>query len=213
MLGVRPASPPPFGPSHCPDTPPFHSPFQALYVYEYAITLLAEIRYVWRHTYSFATFLFAFNRYVVWIETALQLYITFGDLMTVDVSGTFISRPIGIDYRSVGNLAVSVRLFGIRRKSSLIGFALIRCTKMNKAFSIIVACHKICIGRTSPTPPSIDARAQPDIHSILCVSSVRYLGPPVECFLDHPAVVCCTHGVIPCTLLSLLSHSLDPNSC
>ena len=85
-------------------------------MYEYAITLLAEIRYVWRHKYSFATFLFAFNRYVVWIETALQLYITFGDLMTVDVSGTFISRLIGIDYRSVGNLAVSVHLFATRSR-------------------------------------------------------------------------------------------------
>ena len=78
--------------------PPFHSP-QALYVYEYAITLFDEIRYVWKHKYSFATFLFTVNRYAVWIETALQLYITFGDLATVDVSdlGIFTLRLTRID--------------------------------------------------------------------------------------------------------------------
>ena len=81
-----------------PNTPPFHSP-QALYVYEYAITLFDEIRYVWKHKYSFATFLFTVNRYAVWIETALQLYITFGDLATVDVSdlGVFTPRLTRID--------------------------------------------------------------------------------------------------------------------
>lgn len=81
-----------------PNTPPFHSP-QALYVYEYAITLFDEIRYVWKHKYSFATFLFTVNRYAVWIETALQLYITFGDLATVDVSdlGIFTLRLTRID--------------------------------------------------------------------------------------------------------------------
>jgi hypothetical protein len=68
-------------------------------VYEYIITLLDEIRYVWRHKYSFATVLFAFNRYLVWIEIALQLYITFGDLTTVDVSNFGIDMLwlIGID--------------------------------------------------------------------------------------------------------------------
>jgi hypothetical protein len=84
MLGMRPISP--FGASRYPDTSPFRPPFQALFVYEYAITLFDEIRYVWKHKYSFATFLFAFNRYVVWIEIGLQLYVSFGDLMTADVS-------------------------------------------------------------------------------------------------------------------------------
>jgi hypothetical protein len=55
-------------------------------VYEYIITVHDEIRYVWKHKRSFATFLFAFNRYAVWVETALQLYIAFGDLASVDVS-------------------------------------------------------------------------------------------------------------------------------
>ena len=55
-------------------------------MYEYIITLFDEIRYVWRHKYSFATVLFAFNRYLVWIECALQLYVNFGDLTTEDVS-------------------------------------------------------------------------------------------------------------------------------
>jgi len=68
-------------------------------VYEYAITLYDEIRYVWKHKYSFATFLFAFNRYAVWLETALQLYTTFGDLTTINVSyfGINMRRLIGID--------------------------------------------------------------------------------------------------------------------
>jgi len=60
-------------------------------VYEYVITLYDEVRYVWKHKYSFATFLFGFNRYVVWIEIALQLNIAFGDLQTVDVSNFGIS--------------------------------------------------------------------------------------------------------------------------
>ena len=67
-------------------------------MYEYIITLFDEIRYVWRHKYSFATCLFAFNRYVVWIETALQLYVNFGDLTTIDVSSIDMWRLIRIEY-------------------------------------------------------------------------------------------------------------------
>ena len=81
MLGLR-SFPPSLAPVRVGLTP---AP-QALYLYEYIITLSDEIRYIWRHKYSFATLLFAFNRYAVWIETALQLYIVFGDLTTADVS-------------------------------------------------------------------------------------------------------------------------------
>ncbi|KAF9779783.1 hypothetical protein BJ322DRAFT_339784 [Thelephora terrestris] len=58
----------------------------ALCAYEYIITLYDEIRYVWKHKYTFATFLFAFNRYAVWVETCFLLYLAFGDLTTNDVN-------------------------------------------------------------------------------------------------------------------------------
>ena len=94
-------------------------------MYEYAIALCDEIRHVRRHKYSFATFLLAFNRYVVWKETALQLYITLGDLTTVDVSSLDMRQLIGTEYRSVGNLAVGIRLFGIRRRLLLISLVVL----------------------------------------------------------------------------------------
>jgi len=56
----------------------------ALFVYEYLITLFDEIRYVWKHKYSIATILFAVNRYIVWIEITLQLYISFGNMTSDD---------------------------------------------------------------------------------------------------------------------------------
>lgn len=77
----------------------------ALCTYEYMITLFYEIRYVWRHKYTFATALFAFNRYAVWVETGILVYLAFGDLETAE-----------------------------------------QCTRAEKAFSIFVACHKLCIG-------------------------------------------------------------------
>ena len=66
---------------------PLTHTYQALFVYEYLITLFDEIRYVWKHKYSIATILFAINRYIVWIEITLQLYMNFGDLTNNDVSG------------------------------------------------------------------------------------------------------------------------------
>lgn len=85
--------------SHQSDTQTFRSTSQALYLYEYIITLFDEIRYVWRHKYSFATVLFTINRYIIWVETALQLFMAFGDLRTVDVSyfDVDIRGLIGID--------------------------------------------------------------------------------------------------------------------
>lgn len=59
---------------------------QALCAYEYIITIFDEIRYVWRHKYTFPTALFAFNRYAVWVESGFYFHLALGDLTTIDVS-------------------------------------------------------------------------------------------------------------------------------
>ena len=95
-------------------------------MYEYIITLFDEIRYVWKHKYSFATFLFAFNRYAVWIEIALQLNITFGDLATVDVSdcGISISHLIRVDLFGTSGVGLCSFGLGTQRSLSLIDVTL-----------------------------------------------------------------------------------------
>lgn len=70
--------------------------FLALCAHEYTITIFNEIRYVWRHKYTFATVLFAFNRYAVWVESGFFFHLAFGNLTTIDVSFC-----VGIDARYV----------------------------------------------------------------------------------------------------------------
>ena len=66
--------------------------------------------------------------------------------------------------------------------------------------------------RTYVTSHTINAHPQFDIHSILRLSSVRHLGPRMDCFLRNLGVVHWTYGIV-YRSSRFVSQTLDPNSC
>ncbi|KAF8998726.1 hypothetical protein BDQ17DRAFT_1361825 [Cyathus striatus] len=100
----------------------------AILVFDYALTIELEVKYIWGSTFSITTLMFMFTRYMPFIESVILLYRTFSTGLSIKTCNQMYkanacSSTILILIINLGVL--SIRTWAVYRRSRVVGIGLI----------------------------------------------------------------------------------------